>query len=61
MDNNIKNRFKQMSPEKKLKLAEDLYWSARDLKKTSLRTFHPEWSEEKLEQEVKEAFMYAKS
>ena len=50
-----------MSPEKKLKLAEDLYWSARDLKKTSLRSFHPEWSEKKLEQAVKEAFMYAKS
>ena len=58
---NINNRFKNMPPEKKLKMAEALYWSARELKKSSLRSFHPEWSEELLEQKVKEAFMYARS
>jgi len=57
----IKNRFKYMSPEKKLMLSEMLYWSARDLKKSSLKTFHPNWTEEKLEKEVKEIFLYARS
>ncbi|MCF7792269.1 MAG: hypothetical protein K9M56_09780 [Victivallales bacterium] len=54
-------RFRNMSPEKKLQLAEDLYWSARKLKKDSLKSLHPNWTEEKLNRKVKESFMYAKS
>jgi len=58
---NITNRFKHMSAEKKLQLSEMLYWSARDLKKSSLKTFYPDWTEKQLEKKVREIFMYARS
>jgi hypothetical protein len=62
MDNfDPNNRFKNMTAEQKLKIAERLYWSARNLKKSSLRSFHPEWTEEEIEKAAKEAFMYARS
>lgn len=40
--------FKEMSPAKKLDLAADLYYSARDLKTAAIRQQHPEWTEKKL-------------
>lgn len=58
---NPNNRFKNMTVAQKLKVAEMLYWSARDLKKASLRSIHPDWPEKKVEQVAKESFMYARS
>jgi len=56
-----KLRFKNMSAEKKLLLSLDLYYSARNLKKAWLKKIHPEWDEKKLEAEVREIFLYART
>lgn len=56
-----KERFKGMTPEKKLELSLRLYYSARELKEASLRTFHPDWDDEKIEEEVRRVFLYART
>ncbi len=56
-----KGRFKGMTPEKKLELSLRLYYSARELKEASLRTFHPDWDDEKIEEEVRRVFLYART
>ena len=38
--------FRQMTPERRLSLAEQLYWSARNLKSAGLRAQHGDWTEE---------------
>jgi len=53
--------FKEMSPERKLEVAEMLYYSARELKAAAFRARHPEWTEEEIEAKVKEAFLYART
>ena len=55
------NRFRGMTPEKKLELALKLYYSARELKEASLKTFHPDWSIKKIKEEVRMTFLYARS
>jgi hypothetical protein len=50
-----------MSPEQRLALAEQLYWSARDLKATGLRVQHPDWSEVQVAREVTRIFLHARS
>jgi len=51
--------FRQMTPERRLSLAEQLYWMARELKAAWLRARHPEWTEEKVSQEVTRIFLHA--
>ena len=53
--------LKKMSPQEKLKASLNLYHSARKLKAAWLRQTHAEWSEEEIEQAVKEAFSNAGS
>jgi hypothetical protein len=38
----VKNRFKNFSPEKKLELAMNLYYTARELKRVGLKLQHPD-------------------
>jgi hypothetical protein len=59
--NNNTKRFEGFSPEKKLMLALELYNSAKKLKKESLKKFHPEWSESKINQKLKTIFLNARS
>jgi hypothetical protein len=59
--NPIVNRFKDFSAEKKLDLSMQLYYSARELKKVASKEFHPEWSKEKVEDEVRKVFLYART
>lgn len=49
-----------MSPTQKLRAAERLYHSARQLKTAALRAQHPEWSDEVLRRVVREIFLYAR-
>ena len=49
-----------MSPAQKLRAAERLYHSARQLKAAALRAQHPEWSDETIRQTVREVFLYAR-
>jgi hypothetical protein len=51
--------LRRMSGAQKLRAAFGLYWSARKLKAARLREQHPEWTEEQVQQRVKEIFMHA--
>ncbi len=50
-----------MSPAQKLRAAERLYYSARELKTAALRAQHPDWTDEAIRQAVREIFLYARS
>lgn len=51
----------KMTVEEKLLAANQLFHSARALKKAALQSFHPELSEIEINRRVKEAFLYARS
>jgi hypothetical protein len=53
--------FKKMSAEKKLELSLKLYYSARQLKEAVLKKQYPDWSQERIDKEVREIFLYARS
>jgi hypothetical protein len=50
-----------MTPTQKLRAAERLYWSARQLKAAALRAQHPDWSDEAIRKAVRSIFLYARS
>jgi hypothetical protein len=50
-----------MSPTQKLRAAERLYHSARQLKAAALRAEHPDWTDEAIRQAVRQIFLYARS
>jgi len=47
--------------ERRLRLAERLYWSARAMKKAGLRAQHPDWPEERVDAEVRRIFLHART
>ena len=47
--------------EKRLRLAEQLYWSARKMKAAGIRYQHPDWSEDRVNAEVTKIFLHARS
>lgn len=51
--------LRRMTGEQKLKAAFGLYWSARKVKAAALRQQFPDWSEEQVQQKVKEIFLHA--
>ncbi len=51
--------IKGMSPAKRLRLAEQLYLSARQVKAAYLKTLHPDWDEEQIQRTVREWLIYA--
>lgn len=51
----------KMTVEEKLLVANQLFFSARALKKAALQSFYPELSEVEINRRVKEAFLYARS
>ena len=53
--------FKKMTIEEKLKLTLQLRQSAWDLKAAALHSLHPGWSRERVQQEVRKIFLYAKT
>jgi len=52
--------MRSLSPAQKLRAAEQLYYSARQLKAAALRAKHPDWSEETIQRAVREIFLYAR-
>ena len=56
-----KKIYQTMTPEKKLQVALDLYYSAKELKAAGLKQQHPERSAEKIRQKVREIFLYART
>ncbi len=57
----VLNRFKGMSPEKKLNLSLQLYYSARELRKAAVKSKHFDWDDAKVDKEVREIFLYART
>jgi hypothetical protein len=51
--------LRRMTGEQKWRTAFGLYWSARKLKAAAVRDQHPDWTEEQVQQRVKEIFLYA--
>ena len=49
-----------MSPAQKLRAAERLYHSARQLKAAALRAQHADWTDEAIRQAVRQIFLYAR-
>jgi hypothetical protein len=48
--------YRRMTPERRLALAEQLCWTAREMKASWLRSQHAEWPEEKVRREVARIF-----
>jgi len=53
--------LRKIPGEKRLRLAEQLYWSARKLKLAGLRSQHPTWTEEQLTSELRNIFLNART
>jgi len=59
---NMQNQIlAKMSPEKKLEVAMQLYYSARELKAAGVKADHPDWDERQVQHAVREAFLYART
>ena len=59
--NTTENVVKYLSPEKKLFISMELYYSAKMLKKAWLKKIHPEWTEMQIKNKVNEIFIQAKT
>ena len=53
--------LRRMKPERRLALAEQLYWTAREMKAAWLRAQHADWSEEQVSREVTRIFSNART
>jgi hypothetical protein len=53
--------LRAMTGERRLRLAEQLYWSARKMKAAGLRSQHPDWPEQRLNDEVRRIFSHART
>jgi len=53
--------LRAMPGEKRLKLAVQLYWSARNLKTAAVRSRHPDWSETQVKEEVRRIYLHART
>jgi hypothetical protein len=47
---------RKLTPEQKLRTAGTMYLAAREFKAAALRNIHPDWSEEKIWEEVRRVF-----
>ncbi len=52
IDDTMAEVYKQKSPAERIKIASDMRQSARRLLNDSIRAFHPEWPEEKIQKEI---------
>lgn len=53
--------LRAMPGERRLQLAERLYWAARKMKIAGLRAQHPDWPAERVNAEVRRIFLHARS
>ena len=53
--------LRAMPGERRLRLAEQLYWSARKIKLAGLRAQHSGWTEEQLNTELRRIFTHART
>ena len=53
--------LRAMTGARRLHLSEQLYWSARKMKTAGLRSQHPDWPEQRLDDEVRRIFSHART
>jgi len=53
--------LRALSGEERLRLAQQLYWSARKMKTAGVRAQHPDWTEEQVQAEVLRIFTHART
>jgi hypothetical protein len=53
--------FRAMTGVRRLRLAEQLYWSARKIKASGLRQQHPDWPASRVNDEVRRIFSHART
>ena len=53
--------YKAMTPGRRLEVAGKMYRAAWEWKAAGLRSRHPDWSEERIQREVREIFLYART
>ncbi len=53
--------FRRMTPEQRWRAANRLYWTARRHKAAYLRSLHPDWSEDRVDDEVRRIFLHART
>jgi len=51
--------LRRLSGAQKLRAATALYWGARKIKAARLRHLHPDWTEEQVQEKVKQIFLHA--
>ncbi len=49
--------IRKMTPAKRLAIAQELYDAAWQIKRSGLRSVHPDWSEEMIEARTRRAFL----
>ena len=54
-----KRIYQSMTPEQKLEVALQMYYSARELKAAGLRFQNPGWPEARIQEKVREIFLNA--
>jgi hypothetical protein len=52
--------YRRMPGARRLKLAEQMFWFARNLKASGVRHQHPDWTEEQVRTEVNRIFLHAR-
>jgi hypothetical protein len=52
--------LRSLSGERRLRLAERLYWAAREMTCAGVRTRHPEWPEDRVQAEARRTFLDAR-
>ncbi len=57
----MNNSSKQLTPEKKLMLSLNLYYSAKELKANALKALYPKLSDKEIKEKVRKFFLYARS
>jgi len=53
--------YRRMTPGRRLEVAEQLYWCARQMKWAWLKSQHPDWNDAQIEAEVTRIFSHARS
>lgn len=53
-----KDRYRSMTPAQKWRVACELRRTAWNLRRAGVKQQHPDWTDEQVEQRVKESFLY---
>lgn len=53
--------LRTMPGQRRWRVAEQLYWSARKMKAAGVRSAHPDWPENRVADEVRRIFLHART